>query len=126
MDKSQLALLTDEEYMLVLETTDKAMSDLGEDQVADLHRLIRRARNQCSGKYRRRAAQRAGSRGKASKKYQRARDRAEVFEDALARVSHRLSVLAKENAAALRAERQAGAKAGASKAKDKAARSKKR
>ncbi len=37
MNKSQLAILTDAERMLVLETTSEAMADLDEDAVAALH-----------------------------------------------------------------------------------------
>lgn len=118
MNKSQLAILTDAERLLVLETTPQAMADLDEDDVAALHDRIRRARNKYTGQYRRGGAQRvtkAGGRGKAFGKNQRARDKAEVFEDALARVSRRLSVLAKQSAAELKAERleaAAAAKAG--------------
>jgi hypothetical protein len=114
MKKSQLALLTDDERMLVLETTPDAMADLDEDAVEALHRRIRRARNKYTGKYRRGASQRvgkSGGRGKAFKKNQRARDKAEVFEDALARVSRRLGVLARRAADDLKAERLAAAKA---------------
>jgi len=53
----------------------------------------------------------AGGRGKAFGKNQRARDKAEVFEDALARVSRRLAALAKQSAADLKAERLAAAAA---------------
>ena len=114
MNKSQLAILTDAERMLVLETTSEAMADLDEDAVAALHDRIRRARSKYTGQYRRGAAERvskAGGRGKAFGKNQRARDKAEVFEDALARVSRRLSVLAKQSAADLKAERLAAAAA---------------
>lgn len=114
MQKSQLAVLTDAERMLVLETTPDAMAELDEDEVADLHNRIRRARNKYTGMYRRGAAQKvrgAGGRGKAFGKSQLARDKAEVFEDALARVSRRLGVLAKQAADELKAERLAAAKA---------------
>ena len=90
------------------------MAGLDEDAVAALHDRIRRARNKYTGQYRRGAAQRVsktGGRGKAFVKNQRARDKAEVFEDALARVSRRLSVLAKQSAADLKAERLAAAAA---------------
>lgn len=114
MNKSQLAMLTDPERLLVLETTTEAMAELDEDAVAALHDRIRRARNKYTGQYRRGAAGRVaqtGGRGKAFGKNQRARDKAEVFEDALARVSRRLSVLAKQSAADLKAERLAAAAA---------------
>lgn len=75
---------------------------------------VRRARSKYTGQYRRGAAERvstAGGRGKAFGKNQRARDKAEVFEDALARVSRRLAALAKQSAADLKAERLAAAAA---------------
>ncbi|MFN8128174.1 MAG: hypothetical protein U0R28_05195 [Candidatus Nanopelagicales bacterium] len=114
MQKSQLAILTDPERMLVLETTTHAMAGLDEDAVAELHNRIRRARNKYTGMYRRGGAERvrtAGGRGKAYGKNQAARDKAEVFEDALARVSRRLGALAKQAADELKAERLAAAKA---------------
>jgi hypothetical protein len=114
MNKSQLAILTDNERLLVLETTPDALAELDEDAVAELHDRIRRARSKYTGQYRRGASQRvsqSGGRGKAFGKNQRARDKAEVFEDALARVSRRLSVLAKQSAADLKAERLAAAAA---------------
>ena len=114
MNKSQLAILTDNERMLILQTTSKELAELDEDAVAELHDRIRRARNKYTGQYRRGASQRvpkSGGRGKAFGKNQRARDKAEVFEDALARVSRRLSVLAKQSAADLKAERLAAAAA---------------
>jgi hypothetical protein len=45
------------------------------------------------------------ARGAASAKNRRTRDKAEVFEDALARVSRRLATLARQQADELRAER---------------------
>lgn len=114
MRKSQLAMLTDDERLMVLETTSEALAELDEDAVSDLHRRVRKARNKYTGIYRRRAAQRVGSaggRGKAFGKNQRARDKAEVFEDALARVSDRLAVLAREAAEELKQERLAAARA---------------
>ena len=114
MQKSQLALLTDEERLTVLETMPDALHELDEDAVVDLHRRIRKARNKYTGMYRRGGARKvntAGGRGKAYGKNQRARDKAEVFEDALARVSDRLAVLARQTAEDLKQERLAAARA---------------
>lgn len=114
MKKSQLAILNTEERLLIHETSKEAMAELDEDQVAALHARIRRARNKYSGKYRRRAARGvsgSGGRGNSFKKNQRARDKAEVFEDALARVSRRLSELARESAEELKQERLEAARA---------------
>ena len=56
MKKSQLALLTDDERVMVLNTTPEALAKLDEDAVANLHRRVRKARNKYTGVYRRRAA----------------------------------------------------------------------
>lgn len=114
MQKSQLAVLTDQERMTILETFPDALAELDEDAVSDLHRRIRKARNKYSGIYRRGGAGKvkgAGGRGKAYGKNQRARDKAEIFEDALARVSERLAVLARQAAEDLKQERLAAARA---------------
>lgn len=114
MDKASLHLLTDAELMLVRETDKAALAALDEDQLVDLHTRIRRARGKYVGQYRRGASARvgdAGGRGKAYGQNQRARDKAEVFEDALARVSTALAAAAKASAAALKAERLEAARA---------------
>ena len=100
MKKSQLAILNTEERLLIHETSKEAMAELDEDQVAALHARIRRARNKYSGKYRRRAARGVSQwwPGQVVQEESAARDKAEVFEDALARVSERLSELARESA----------------------------
>ena len=112
MDKRSLSLLTDAERMLVLETETKELAGLDEDALVELHTRIRRARGKYVGQYRRGASARVGSvggRGKANAQNQRARDKAEVFEDALARVSSSLARAAKASAAELKAERLAAA-----------------
>lgn len=112
MDKRSLSLLTDAERLLVLETETKELAGLDEDALVDLHTRVRRARGKYVGQYRRGAAARVGAvggRGKASAQNQRARDKAEVFEDALARVSTALAKAAKASAAQLKAERLAAA-----------------
>ena len=114
MQKSQLAILNDEERMTIWETFPDALAELDEDGVSDLHRRIRKARNKYSGMYRRGGARKVkgtGGRGKAYGKNQRARDKAEIFEDALARVSERLAVLARQAADDLKQERLAAARA---------------
>lgn len=122
MNKSQLAILTDDERLLVLQTLPDALSELDEDEVSDLHRRIRKARNKYTGMYRRGGARKVkgtGGRGKAYGKNQRARDKAEVFEDALARVSDRLAVLARETAEQLKQDRLEAARAAKSGRKPK-------
>jgi hypothetical protein len=105
--------LTEKELLLVRRTDPHQLAELDEDALADLHTRIRRARSKYVTVYRRHAAARVektGGRGKAYAKSSRSRAKAEVFEDALARVSERLAAAARESAAALRAERLAEAK----------------
>jgi hypothetical protein len=115
VNKGMLAVLNDSERLLVLETEKAALAALDEDGLAALHDRIRRARNKYTGQYRRGGAAKVGAkggRGKASQQNQRARDKAEVFEDALARVSTALAAAARRSAADLKAERLATARAG--------------
>lgn len=117
MDKRLLAHLNDAERLLFDETEPAALAPLDEDAVVDLHRRIRKARNKYTGLYRRQARERVsakGARGAAHGASEKNRARAEVFEEALARVSRRLGVLARESAAELRTERLALARAGRS------------
>lgn len=103
-----MAVLNKAEGRLVAETEPSALAGLGEDEAIALEARVRRARDKAIGQYRRPAsAAVAGhaARGMAYPGNQRARTRAEAFERALARASHRVAVLAKESAAALREER---------------------
>lgn len=114
MDKRLLAQLNDADLMLWRETEREAMASLDEDEVSELHNRIRRARNKYTGKYRREASARVaetGGRGKARPANARNAARAEVFEEALNRVSRRLAILSRQSAAELRAERLAAARA---------------
>ncbi len=114
MDKALLAHLTDSERQLFHETDPAELAALDEDAVADLHNRIRRARNKYTGLYRREAAagvKQRGSRGASHPFNTKSRARAEVFEEALARVSRRLGALARESAAQLRSERIEAARA---------------
>jgi hypothetical protein len=106
--------LTEPELVIVRATEPSALVDLDEDELLDLHARVRRVRNKYQGQYRRRAAARvseAGGRGKARLENQRARDKAEVFESSLARVSTALAKAARRAAADLRAERLEAARA---------------
>lgn len=114
--KTLLTSLTAGERDLVRETEKERMAELDEDALVELHRRIRRARNKYVGLYRREAAERVrdvGGRGAARPRNRRNAGRAEVFEDALARVSRRLALVAKQSAADLKAERLAAARADA-------------
>jgi hypothetical protein len=114
MDASLLAVLTESEKLLVAEAEKTALAALDEDGAIALETRIRRARDKYVSQYRRSASSRvaeAGGRGKARPENARARAKAEAFERALSQVSQRVSALARESAAALRAERLAAAKA---------------
>ena len=106
--------LSEDELAVVRATDRDALAGLDEDALLDLHAQIRRARTKYVGQYRRQASARVsgvGGRGKARPQNQRARDKAEVFEAALARVSTAVAKAARESAAELRADRIATAKA---------------
>ncbi|GAA4391229.1 hypothetical protein AB0C69_30490 [Actinomadura sp. NPDC048032] len=110
--KALLNSLNEPEKALVRETGRAELSDLTEDGLVDLHTRIRRARNKYSKLYRRSASARIeehGGRGKARPKNTRAAQKAEVFEDALARVSWYLARAARRSASEIKAERIAAA-----------------
>ena len=112
MNKAFRKHLTDGEIDLIESTKPVNLSDLDEDALGDLHDRVRRASRKYRKMHRRQASQqvrRDGSRAAASAKNQRSGVKAEVFEDALARVSRVLSKTAKESAAELKAERLAAA-----------------
>lgn len=114
MNATLLAALNDAERLLVAETEPAQLAGLDEDRVLALHDRIRRARNKYVGQYRRGASNKvgqAGGRGLARPTNTAARTKAEAFEQALARVSRRLSALARDSAAALREERLETARA---------------
>jgi hypothetical protein len=109
MDAPTLAVLNDTEK-LVEETDREALAALDEEAAIELQTRIRRARDKYVGQYRRAASARVaehGGRGAARPENARAARKAEAFERALSRVSRRVAVLARESAAALRAERLA-------------------
>ncbi len=117
MNRAVLNSLTEAEYLLVAETERAAMAELDEDALLELHARVRRARSKYVKLYRREAGPRVaelGGRGFASPKNQRNRDKAEVFELALARVSRRVGVVAGHAADDLRSERLEAARSGGS------------
>lgn len=116
MVKATFSVLSEKDKQLVLETEPKQLRTLDEDELIELHGRVRRARTKHATNYRRQAGAQVvadGSRGAASKKSRQSAARAEVFEDALARVSRRLAAEARASADALRAERLAQAGKGA-------------
>ena len=106
--KKTLNSLSESEYVLVRETKKSQMAGLDEDGLIDLHSRIRRARNKHVTLYRRAGAEKVktkGGRGSAKAANARNAAKAEVFEDALSRVSRRLARGARDAALELKAER---------------------
>ena len=119
-----LSVLNDQERDLVRETEPARMDELDEDQLISLHSRVRRARTKHQKNYRRRASAGVaehGGRGKSRPKNTRAAQKAEVFEEVLARVSARLEVLARQSAQALKEQRLAAAQANRSTGPDSGA-----
>jgi hypothetical protein len=115
MNKAFRKYLTSSEIELIELTKPVNLKELDEDALAELHNRVRRARSKYSKLHRREASsqvRRDGSRAKAAAKNPRSAVKAEVFEDALARVSRALAAAAKASAAELKAERLAAAAAG--------------
>lgn len=113
--EDSLWVLKRSELDLIREIEPDRMEQLDEDELLALHKRIRRARNKHVSNYRRKGAKRVaeeGGRGAARPGNKKFLLRAEVFEEALARVSDRLAVVAHEEAEALKAERLARAQKG--------------
>jgi phytoene dehydrogenase-like protein len=113
MAKATFRVLSEKDKQLVLETEPKKLAKLDEDELIELHARVRRARNRHTKLYRQQAAGKVKSnrrRAGASASQARDRARAEVLEDALARVSRRLAAAARASADALKTERLAAAK----------------
>lgn len=114
MAKATTASLTDKERGLIAETQPARLRTLDEDQLVELHLRVRRARDKFVQLHRREVAAQVnatGARGKVSTAPRRSAGKAEIFEDALARVSTSLAKAARASAAALRADRIAAASA---------------
>jgi len=112
--RALLGSLTDNEQALIRETEREEIAGLDEDELVALHTRVRRMRDKYTSVYRRGSAarvDRVGARGRAYPKGTRDRGKAEVFEDALARVSRKLAAAARASAQALKAERLAEARA---------------
>ncbi|MGW0802471.1 hypothetical protein [Nonomuraea sp. NPDC002799] len=111
--KALLNSLTEAEMDLVREADKDNLTALDEDGLVELHTRVRRARNKYVKMYRREASGRVGEfggRGMARPKNRRNAQKAEVFEDTLARVSRHLARAAKRSAEELKAGRLAAAR----------------
>ncbi|MCB0940056.1 MAG: hypothetical protein KDB72_07445 [Mycobacterium sp.] len=118
--KKLLSSLTEKEYLLIRQTATDALAGLDEDALIDLHDKVRRARKKYVTLYRRKGAAKVGAkgaRGAARSANERNGAKAEIFEDALARVSRQLSVAARRSARDLKDERLARARGDAAPAK---------
>lgn len=114
MNQGLLRSLTDPERLLVAETDPDALKGLDEDELLDLHQRIRRARTKYVKKYRRSASAAVadvGGRGMSYPRNQRDRDKAELFESVLAKVSREVAVVANRASMQLRTERLEAARA---------------
>ncbi|WP_416957583.1 hypothetical protein ACNKF0_08890 [Nocardioides sp. T5] len=114
MNQAVPRTLSEPELSLVRESEPAALRDLTEDELLDLHTRVRRARSKHLKVYRRGAALtvgQTGGRGSAYARNQKARDKAEVFESLLARVSRQVAVAARRSSDELRRERLADARA---------------
>lgn len=115
MNKALLGSMTKAEQRLVAETTRPALAELDEEELLALHARVRRARAKYVTMYRRGASGgvvKRGGRGFSYPKNQRDRDKAEVFESALAAVSRQVAVHAARAAAELKASRLDAARSG--------------
>jgi hypothetical protein len=126
MNQAVLNSMTAAEQRLVAETSREAMAGRDEEELLELQSRIRRARSKYVTKYRRNAAGnvvKRGGRGFSYPKNQRDRDKAEVFEAALARVSKEVGSHAARAAAELKASRLAAVRSGGAGPRKVAARS---
>ncbi|MEV6284019.1 hypothetical protein [Kribbella sp. NPDC051770] len=115
MNRGLLNSLSGVERQLMDETESEALQKLDEDELLELHQRVRRARTKHVKNYRRAAGAAvvpAGGRGMAYPANQRDRDKAELFEGALARVSREVAAAASRASMELRSERLAAARAG--------------
>lgn len=108
MKQAVLNSMTEAEQLLVAETSRDALAELDEEELLGLHTRIREARSKYVTLYRRNArgaVVKRGGRGFSYPKNQRDRDKAEVFETALAAVSRQVATQAARAAAELKATR---------------------
>ena len=113
MNPTELSLFSDKEQTLLVATEPKRLKEMSEDQLDELLTLVRRARTKYTKLYRRQSStsvQSAGKRSASGSSNQRTLRKAEIFEDALARVSRALSAAARAQRDALKAERIAMAR----------------
>jgi hypothetical protein len=114
MTPTELHLFSAKEQTLLVATEPARLADMSEDELDELLGLVRRARTKYTKLYRRQSADlvaAASSRSGTSTSNQRTKRKAEIFEDALARVATALGKAARASARELKDERLAAAKA---------------
>jgi hypothetical protein len=114
MNPTELALFSANEQTLLVATEPARLALMSEDELGDALLLVRRARNKYSKLHRRQGSATVGEVGRrAATQSQNLRTlrKAEIFEDALARVSRAYAGAARAAATQLKSERLALAKA---------------
>ncbi len=114
MTPSELRLFTKNEQALLVDTERKRLDPLTEDELDELFTRVRRARNKYLKLYRRQSATLVAdhaSRAGTDSSNQRTYRKAEIFEDALARVARALATAARATSKQLKEERLAAAAA---------------
>ena len=114
MNPTELALFSAKEQTLLVATEPARLAAMDEDALGDALLLVRRARNKYSGLHRRQASATVsdvGRRAATQSQNLRTLRKAEIFEDALARVSRAYAAAAKAAASQLKSERLALASA---------------
>jgi hypothetical protein len=114
MNPTELHLFSSAEQTLLVHTERARLAELSEDELDELFTRVRRARTKYTKLYRRQSAdlvKAKSSRSGTSTSNQRTKRKAEILEDALARVATALGAAARTTAKELKAERLAAAKA---------------
>jgi len=118
MKPSEISLFTQKEQTLLFDTENRRLKDLDEDTLATLLSRVRRARKKYTDLDRRQsvdAMKGTGRRAATSSSNGRTRRKAEVMEDAVARVARQLGRAAQATANELKRERIEAAKRSTSK-----------
>ena len=108
MKPTEMYLFTEKEQTLLVDTENKRLEDLDEEDLASLLSRVRRARNKYTDLDRRQsvdAMKATGRRAATSSSNERTQRKSEIFEDATSRVALRLSRVARANANQLKRER---------------------
>lgn len=117
MTPSEIRLFTPKEQTLLIETEPRRLREMSEDELGDLLTRTRRLRNKYSDLHRsqgRDSIEAAAKRYAATTSNERTLRKAEVAEDAVARVARHLATAARSGAKELRAARLDAARSGSS------------